>query len=77
MKKAIDFTKNKALLWLVSRKSSEETSSKGIWIFVSAMIILIVGGILLTGSEEGFGNITKMFVNTTTGTKTPIGEWKQ
>lgn len=67
--------KGSTICWLLNRRSSEETSSKGIWIFAAAMIILIVVGILKVGSETGYTNITSMFVETTTGTKTPKGEW--
>lgn len=67
--------KGKMFFWLKNRQSTEQTSSMGIWIFAAAMIILIVVGILKVGSETGYTNITDMFVETTTGVKTPKGEW--
>lgn len=65
----------KAKKWTLDRRSNEETAGKGTWIFVTLMIILIVASILLAGSEEGYTNIIDTFVNTTEGTKTPVGEW--
>lgn len=63
------------MTWALDRKSNEETAGKGTWIFATLMIILIVVGILLAGSQTGYTNIIDMFVKTTEGTKTPVGEW--
>ena len=68
--------KTAALNWLLSRRSADDTSNRGMWILIGLVLILGISVILIAGSEEGFTNGIKIFTDATEGTQTNApGDW--
>ena len=62
--------------WLLSRRSADDTSNRGMWIVVGLVLVLAVFLIVKTGAITGFTNGVNIFVDATDGTQvTPPGQW--
>lgn len=68
--------KQKALIWVLSRRSADDTSNRGMWVVVGLVLVLAVFLIIKTGAIEGFTNGIGIFVDATDGTQVkPPGAW--
>lgn len=68
--------KTATLNWLLSRRSADDTSNRGMWIVIGLVLILGISVIIIAGSETGFTNGMNIFTGATDGTTTKApGDW--